>query len=239
MNVFLRVLVAGGMIMAPAVVQAGLILNVISAWPSTPAVQTAASPTTPTTQRGIDAGRNPFQTFQVAADFQLDKVYIGYQGAVASQTFTVRMFTVADVNLEPPTSMLAPGDAGYTGSILFIESVTLPATGLPSSAATMEFDLTDASEVMLTASTGTTGYAFQILGDGDSAHPLEWKLTASGQGSIYAGGRFYEGPLATRSSFLPAHRDAALAIVPEPSSIILLAFGSIMIMAHVRQRRAC
>lgn len=224
MKVYLRMMMVASLIIAPTAAQAGLILNVNSTWPATPAVQTSVGPTGAGTERGVDSGRNPMQTFQADADFQLDKIFLGYRGPLASQSFSIRLFTVPDVNIDPATSLLTPDDPGYSGAVLFTEPVTFPDSGLPASGTvtTLEFDLTDASEVMLTQSAGSAGYAFQILGDGDATHSFFWKLSSSGQGSIYAGGRFYEGPLATRSAF--SGRDAALAVtaVPEQSSISLM-----------------
>src|SRR5687768_13456427 len=87
----------------PARALAGLAVNENSAWPITRAVQTfGRTDGSVTSERDVRFTRNLAQTFQVGTSFQIDKVFIDYEEGVANKEFTIRLFSVANVNATDP-----------------------------------------------------------------------------------------------------------------------------------------
>jgi hypothetical protein len=237
MRVMLRLSTVGALLICVSQVHAGLIITPSTGWststptvgwPTTPAVTTTTGPGEFGTERGTGSGRNTFQTFQVGATFQLDKVFVPYQDANPNDTFTLRIFAVNDVNAVAGTyTSLGSGFSGT--SLLLSVAAALPASGFTGAVTgVMEFDLTDSDQIMLPAISGAAGYALQIFGDiGTPA--FNARLTTSGQNSLYASGRVYEwngaawAPVAVGADA----RDIAFSMtsVPEPSLWIVIGTG--------------
>lgn len=205
-------------------------------WPASFAVSTTAAPDEMLDQRGMGAGRNIFQTFQVDTAFKLDKIYIPYSAnnvITPSSSFALRIFTVNNVN-EAPANYTSSGPT-FSGTGLILSAVaTLPATGFAPSTqgiGVFEFDLTGIDEITLPATTGTAGYALQLYTQGVSVHPFTLRYSNGAQNSLYSGGRYYEwGDSQWKGSNNPAgDRDFAfrMTAVPEPNQMILIGMGFI------------
>ncbi len=223
---------------APSRGLAALIVTEGATWPASPAVQTyARTDANVTSERDVRYIRDLAQTFQVASAIQVDKIYVDVEEAVANREYTLRMFTVADVNAADP--LIDPNNAGFTGTVLFSLTTTTSAgintaDGGNNPLLVLEFDLTGADEVMLSPSVGSAGYGFQILrtGDGrtnpDGTDPAgdsrAFKWHYNNNGNLFAGGRGYAiagGGIDGQDDFL-----MAIVAVPEPSCVALAALGA-------------
>lgn len=225
-----RVLMFGAMVAAAPVTHAGLVVNENSTWPASPAVETAPRTAAGiTSERDVRFDRNLLQTFQVLSSFELDKIFIDYEEGIAGKEITIRLFTVPDVN---GTTILDPGNGSYVGTVLISGLTHTTTAGIATGdggndpLAVMEFDLTGADQVTLNPSTGTEGYAVQILrtgagstNDNTADRAFKWHF-----GSGISTGRAYQvngtgGPSATSDFTM------ALVAVPEPSAAAILGAG--------------
>ena len=223
--------------MATAQTFAGLIVNEQSVWPSAPIIETfERTDANINSERDMRFNRDLTQTFQVASPFQLDKIFIDYEEGLEGKEFTIRLFTVADVNAADP--IIDPDDPTFTGTVLFsglTHTTTAgilmgnPPSGNNNVGAAMEFDLTGADEVFLAANTGTEGYAFQILRTGlgsdidDGAErAFKWHYNSADL-NFYPTGRAYAvggGPSALDDWLM------AIKAVPEPATFALAAIAA-------------
>jgi hypothetical protein len=153
---------------------------------------------------GDDANVSLTQTFSVPNAFSAAAIYLPYRsdtgGKLTDWTMTVRIYAVADVSA---TSLVAAGADVYTGTFTF------PNVGQTDSIARIDL----ATNVLLNASVGTSGYAIEITEEnGADFNPgWEWLRPTS---EAYAGGVMYEDGVIKNSGA----RDLSLAIsgIPDP-----------------------
>jgi hypothetical protein len=181
---------------SPAV-NAGLIVNENSTWPSDPIFATFANTAALiNNERDVRFNRNLGQTFQLARPQQINKIFIDYEEGIPGKEITIRLFSVADVNA---ATLIDPGAAGFSGTVYFSFVYTTtdaiaPFDGGNNPLAVMEFDLTGADAVTLPATTGTAGYCFQIVRTGagstsDVTEERAFKWHWNDNGNSYANGR--------------------------------------------------
>lgn len=169
------------------------------------------------------------QTFQVANTFKLDKLSIRYNQARVGESLTLAIYQVADVN--------NLGTLTLGATVLAPLEFTIPANATTGSAATiLSFDLTDSDEVMLPATTGTAGYAVQIVNSDfatDTAADFFWYRTTT---NAYSGGIAYDGTTPANSNAAIGNtRDFSLALVPEPSSLAMVAAAAGLLLGRRRR----
>lgn len=243
-----------------SVAQAGVIVSPDSGWststpavgwPANYAVTTSTAPDAFSDPRGAGNGRNIFQTFQVGTTFTLDKIFVPYARDPANTNggnILLRIFSVEDVNADRSVYNVTPS-ATFAGTGLLLSAVaSLPTggagyVGAPATTGVLEFDLTGTDEIVIPATTGTAGYAFQIYTQGISGHPFVARYTDSGQNSLYSGGRYYEwNPGANawyNSNNAAGDRDLAFRMspVPEPNAMVLLGIGMVGLGGIFRRSR--
>ena len=139
--------------------------------------------------------------------FTIDKMFL-YAEDGAPDDVELRIFNVADVNSSTLTE----------GTVLLENLVFSPPNKSDGDRWVLELDLTDDSEIELPATTGTAGYALQLVAELNGTEDVEWNRTDSN--SIYADGRGYDAG----GHLFGGARDFSLAIVavPEPASLVLL-----------------
>jgi hypothetical protein len=247
----LFILGVASILTAPLAGFAALIVNESSTWPAAPVIQTfERTNDNVTSERDVRHTRDLAQTFQVSNAFKIDKIFVDVEEAVANREYTVRLFTVPNVNAADP--LVDPSNMAYMGTVLFSQIATTSAgintaDGGNNPLLALEFDLTGADEVTLPANTGTEGYALQILrtGEGagrDGADPagdsraFKWHYNnrAATAASIYANGRGY----AISGGGIDAGDDFLMAItaVPEPAAIALGMIAAATMMISMRRR---
>jgi hypothetical protein len=236
------------LVMTATPAAAGVTVNENAAWPSSPAIETfERTDANIESERDMRFDRDLTQTFQATSAFQVDKVYIDYEEGLEGKEISIRLFTVADVNAADP--VIDPDDPSFSGTVLFsgLTHVTTsgilmgsPPAGNNNVGAAMEFDLTGADEVMLSANTGTEGYAFQIqrtgLGsDVDDTAERAFKWHYNNNDDLYASGRGYAiggGPDAPDDFLM------AIVAVPEPGALALVAMAAGGALKRRRRRGA-
>jgi hypothetical protein len=236
----LRWFLTMGALAAAPVAHAGLVVNENSTWPTSPALETAPRTAAGiTSERDVRFDRNVLQTFQVPSSFELDRIFIDYEEGLAGKEFTIRLFTVPDVN---GTTILDPGNGSYVGTVLIAGLTHTTTAGITTAdggndpLAVMEFDLTGADQVTLNPSTGTAGYALQILrtGTGSTTDNTAERVFKWHFGGGISTGRAYQvngsGGPGTTSDFT-----MALVAVPEPSTATVFAVGAAGLL--LRRRR--
>src|SRR5688572_20002887 len=96
---------------------AAVVVNDNGEWPATPVVQTFdRTDAFVEAERDARFTRNLAQTFQLSAPVKLDKIFIDYEEGLAGKQLTLRLFTVANVGAG---TLVQPGDAAFTGTVLF------------------------------------------------------------------------------------------------------------------------
>jgi len=245
---FSRALLFGLAFVLVAMPQAfgGLVVNEQSVWPSAPAIETfERTDGNIESERDMRFERDLTQTFQVTSPFQLDKIFIDYEEGLEGKEFTVRLFTVDDVNAADP--IIDPDHASFTGSVLFsglTHTTTAgilmgnPPSGNNNVGAAMELDLTGPDEVFLAANTGTEGYAFQFQRTGagsdvDDGAERAFKWHYNNNDDLYATGRGYAiggGPDAPDDFLM------AIVAVPEPGTIALGLLAAAAALLTCRRR---
>lgn len=173
--------------------------------------------------RGIRGGRVNGQTFTLAAPGTIDKIYLEY-GALTgtNRSFTFRFFSLAgDANTTP-----------YVESTLYdTGSFSTPAdlTGIPA-AGVLVIDVTN---IALPA--GSYGFSFNSSSASSGTDPFNIQES---YGSTYAGGFYAEGGNRRLTSGSLQQGDlgfgVAMAPVPEPATLGLLAAGSLLLMHRRR-----
>jgi hypothetical protein len=197
--------------------QAGIVLSSSDTLFTTTVAQTAPLGSG-NANRGVNNARSTAQTFQLAGATLADAFVIVYNSAAANVAFDVRLVTVADVNAATftPTSVLAQATLN--------SGTTLSNSGTSRS---LVLDFTGADEQVLAASTGTAGYALQVIPDAGFAGVLfNWRIRND---NPFAFGRLVE------SGASVAGQDGLLAIVPEPAALAVAASAAGLLR---RRRRA-
>lgn len=197
--------------------RAGLIVNDNAAWPATTYLQTFdRTDVNVEAERDARFTRNLAQTFQAGTAFKLDKIYIDYEEGIVGKEMTIRLFTVPNVN---GTTLAQPGDAAFTGTVLFSHTYVtsefiITSDGGNNPLGVMEFDFTEADEITIPATTGTAGYAFQIVRSGagselDATGERAFKWHFNDNDNRYPGGRSF----AITGGGVDANDDFLFAIV--------------------------
>ena len=176
----------------------------------------------------VKDNRQLTQTFQVSTGFKVDKFYIDAGGIAAGQSFTLRIFEVADTNAGMANSI--PTAVGM--DLLNITGTTGTATG----SGILEFDLTGADEITLAALTGPAGYALQF-NQTSGTKPFSWlySLPTDSGTDLYTEGRGYATVFSPESVHSKDDFTLALVAVPEPTSALLLGLGAIVMLGNRRR----
>ena len=224
----LRVLTLSGVafLTTAAQTQAGVIVNGVGSWPTSPALE-AIDNFQDDAALDVKDNRRHTQTFQLTTPVTLDKAYIDTTGIVSNKSFTIDIFAVADTNAgtagSPPPAPATPllSVTGNTGSL--------------SGASILEFDFTGSDEITLPASVGTAGYAIQInRTQSDLAFKWRYNLAGSTDADLYTAGQGYATAFTPETTHANDDFTLALVAVPEPASLALLGLGTLMLLPRRR-----
>lgn len=180
-------------------------------------------------ERNVNGNRQNTQTFQVGTPFTLDAIYLEYQsGGYSDGDFTLSIYNIADVN----AATLSLGSLVLSGTFTS-DATTRAAAGFTSSSSAtslLKFDFTGSDEVLIGATSGTTGYAIQFTTTTGGNAVFAWQ-----RGGGYAGGSSYE------AGAINDGLDYALAItaapVPEPSTMALSGMGGLAMLFALRRQK--
>lgn len=186
------------------------VLSVEAQWPESPAAETVDVFARATEANGwnLIGTRRARQTFQVARDFTVEKIFLStshYDGSIA---YTLRFLEVEAVNTGTWTA------GAQVGPTL---AVTPPGPGFTHSETDRILSLALAAEeefVLPRRDDGTKGYALEISTVGDTGRVFQWRHANDGT-DYHGSGRGYQDTLA-----MPLYRDFGLAmvgrLVPDP-----------------------
>lgn len=217
---------------APAA-HGAIVVSQAGAFPASPEL-TVVDETQDDSGVTLNSSRQLTQTFQVATGFAIDKFYIDAGTQVASKSFTVSIFTVADTNAGAP-------DAVPTGTNLLTTTIATTPSSLSGTSGVLEFDLTGSDEIFLAATTGTAGYALQLdRTEGDGA--FVWLIHESGDGTsggtvgpdLYTAGQAYGSVLG--GGFTHGNSDYTLAFTAVPTPAALPAGLALIALAAMRRK---
>jgi len=221
------------MALGTSVASAAITISQVSNFPTSPAV-TSVTPAQANNNDNVRVDENRFltQTFQVASGFTLHKLYIEVDNLVASSSFDISIFTVADTN-----AGARPDDIPTGTNLLATTSATTPGS-ISGTSGVLELVFTGTDQITLATSVGTAGYAIQFNVTTPDVDPFVWRAHSSGFGTtntdLYTAGQGYASVLG--GGFTHSETDFTLALVPEPSTSLLAAFAASALF--LRRRRA-
>ena len=199
-------------------------------WPTAAVVNTGA-PTGDSTEpnysaeRDVRASRPLFQTFQAPNGIDVSEIYVVAKSVPAvTNDFVVRIYDVADVFAAGTAADDDVTDVAALGAPLFESQPLTLVDSLGSAFTVLKFNVAD---LQLAPKAGPAGYGIMLFND---TAEVAFKWGGEQDNDLLPTGRSYSDSTTSWSE----GGDFSLAIVPEPTSMVLLGLGGLLAL---RRRR--